>query len=459
MQRDNRFATVCDVVARTQPRDAVSGPQTGRDRVGQAQQPPTAALVDRQLVHPRRPAATAREMVRKAVEVRNGRTTPTVDGLAWIADGRHRMTTAEQACEHLPLRYGCVLVLVQQHDPGPGTLRRADRRHGGGQSDGVADQITEVDDVELAFGRAELRDHCGELPAGPGDQGHPAESVDMTFVTRPFPFGDEHRFDLGQPAEIETSQRARFDKVLAAFRVKGDDVADEHRQRPGQRRDRSAVAAQHPPSELVAGCVGKEGETRFQAEPQRVVGDQPFRERMVSGHDRLAGLAVTGFAPRYASGTRETGFLQATADPVGEFARGLGREGEPEHGVGRHLTGHDQPHDPGGHHRGLARTSPGDDHPGLQRSGRRRDLLIGERHPEEITQLRRHQVQPRRSSRRSHGHVITCCPSSWAGQHRRNVHVGQDAPGRGGKRSASMCSTASNSRSSTQVGPSTGSAS
>ncbi len=375
MQCHHRFTVIGDIVPRAQPRDAVAGPQTSRHRVGQAQQPPAAALVDRQLIHPRRPAVTAREMRRKAVEVRDGRATPAVDRLTRVTDGGHRMTTAEQAGEHPPLRHGRILVLVQQHDPGPGTLQRTDLRHRVGQPDRVADQVTEVDGVTLAFGRAELRDHRAELLTGPGDQGHPVECVDMALGARPFPFGGEHRLDLGQPVTVETDQFPRFDKVLAAFRVKRDEVAHEHRQRSAQRRDRSAVATQYPPGELVAGGIGKQRETGLQAEPQRVVCDQPLRERMVGGHDRFARAGLT-------LGTRDTRFFQATADPVRELTRGLGREGEPEHTVGRHLAGRDQPHDPGSHHRGLARASAGNDHAGLQRSGRRGDLFVGERHAE-----------------------------------------------------------------------------
>ena len=52
-----------------------------------------------------------------------------------------------------------------------------------------------------------------------------------------------------------------------------------------------------------------------------------------------------------------------------------------------HLAGADQPNHPGGHHRGLSGAGAGDDHPGGKRCRYRSELLVAERHPQQVDQL------------------------------------------------------------------------
>ncbi len=220
MQRHHRRTVLGNVRPGTQLCDAVAGPQRRRDRVRQAQQPAAAALVDRQLVHPRRLTVTTAEVQRESVEVRHRRPPPTVDRLAGVTDGGHRMAAAEQAGEHPPLRHGGVLIFVQEHNPGPGALQRADLGHAVRQPDGERDQIAEVDDVQLLLGLPVLRHDGGELPAGAGDQSHPAEGLDMALVPNGAPSDDDRRFDLRQPVQVETGEGVRVDEVLAQLRLK-----------------------------------------------------------------------------------------------------------------------------------------------------------------------------------------------------------------------------------------------
>ena len=105
------------------------------------------------------------------------------------------------------------------------------------------------------------------------------------------------------------------------------------------------------------------------AEPQAVVADQPGRERVIGQHELFAGLVDPGRIDH-------PGPQQCPPHPGGQLGRGLAGEGQAQHLLGGYLAAADQPHHPGRHHGGLARTGTGDDHTGLQRSGDRRELLI-----------------------------------------------------------------------------------
>ena len=188
-----------------------------------------------------------------------------------------------------------------------------------------------------------------------------------------------------------------------------------------------AAARHHPGGQPVAGGAGDHGRVGLVAQPQPVLGDQPGSERVV-GHDQL----LAGFVD--AAVGDHPGPQQRGADPLGQLGRRLAGEGQTEHLLGAHGAGADQPDHPGRHHRGLARAGAGDDHAGLERSGDRLQLLVGERDAERLDQVggaveaspqcRRHQSV--------NAHPTTCRPAGWAGQLARNGQYRQ--PARSGRR-------------------------
>lgn len=171
--------------------------------------------------------------------------------------------------------------------------------------------------------------------------------------------------------------------MLGEFGVECQQIADQGGERPGQGRVGAGGLAQHASGQLVAGGVGEEAGGGFESYPQSVLGEEPSGEGVVRGDAGLARRVVRVDDVRIG----DPGGDEGLADALGELARRLVREREPEDLLGGDLSGPDQPHHARRHHRGLPGPGSGHDH---LRGGRRGDagrLLRGEGDPEELLEL------------------------------------------------------------------------
>ena len=194
--------------------DAVPRPQDGGDLVGQAQQAPAGALVERERERRCRPPVGRREVLGEPVEVGHRRTTPAVDGLAGVADRGHRMAATEQADEHPALRDAGVLVLVEQHDDRPLALGRPDLRERLGEPGRQGHLVAEVDRVEVGLGLPVGADQRRELRPLAGRGGHRPQVVAVALAARAAVVLGAHVLDLAAPVLVPGQQLLGGDQVL-----------------------------------------------------------------------------------------------------------------------------------------------------------------------------------------------------------------------------------------------------
>ena len=139
----------------------------------------------------------------------------------------------------------------------------------------------------------------------------------------------------------------------------------------------------------------------------------------------------------------QVGTFQGVADAPIQFRGRLPGEGQAEDLLGPHLSGADQPHDPGGHDRGFPRTRTGDDHLRFERGADGAQLFRAERDSECVAQVTG-VVQPFHPKP----------PGLIAGQEAPNAHHMHCGPSRASKVPCSRISTACSSFSVSQEGPS-----
>ena len=118
-------------------------------RLGRREDPLPASPVLGQLVTVGRRAIAAREVPREILQVGHRGAAPSVDGLAWIADGGHRVAATEEAGEQPALGDRGVLVFVEEYHAiaiafGPADLRPPLRKRG---CEGHL--VGEIDDASL----------------------------------------------------------------------------------------------------------------------------------------------------------------------------------------------------------------------------------------------------------------------------------------------------------------------
>lgn len=358
----------------------VHGAQRLGEPVGQVQQAAAAAAVLAEGVPGGGGAVGVREVAREVVEIGDGGAAPAVDRLAGVTDGGDCVpgggavgAAAEEGGEQQPLGDGGVLVLVEQDHPIFVAQDRADLGAGEGELGGERDLVAEVEEVAAALG----------VPVAPGQREELAPGLGG--------LGDLAQLGVGEPGRCERTEELgvvlrelfRADEVLGELGVECQQIADQGGERPGQRRVRAGGLAQHAGGQLVAGGVGEEAGGGFESYPQSVLGEEPSGEGVVRGDAGLTRGVVRVDDVRIG----DPGGDQGLADALGELARRLVREREPEDLLGGDLSGPDQPHHARRHHRGLPGPGSGHDH---LRRGRRGDagrLLRGEGDPEELLEL------------------------------------------------------------------------
>lgn len=353
----------------------VHGAQGGGEAVGEVQEAAAAAPVLGEGVAARGAAVAVREVLGEVVQVGDGGAAPAVDGLAGVADGGHGVSgaLAEEAGEQQPLGDGGVLVLVEEDDLELVAQDRADLGPGGGEFGGAGDLVTEVEQVAGALGGAVADDEVEEFAAGGGGLGGLAQLGVAEFGAR----------EDGEQVGVVRAEPVGRDEVLGEFGVEGEQVGDEGREGPGERRVRAGGLAEHARGELVAGGVGEEPGGGLQADAEAVVGEELSGEGVVGGDAGLAGRVV-GVDD---VGVGDAGADEGGADALGEFAGGLVGEGEAEDLLGSDLARADEPDHAGGHHRRLAGAGAGHDDLRGERRGDAGRLLRGERDAEQLLEL------------------------------------------------------------------------
>ncbi len=109
------------------------------------------------------------------------------------------------------------------------------------------------------------------------------------------------------------------------------------------------------------------------------------------------------------------------ANPERQLTSRLSGEGESEDPVRPDRATADQPHHPGGHHRGLARSCAGDNDTGGELGGDRGKLLLGEPDSQQVGELP--------GSAQVAAHRSTCPPRPDAGQLSAKAHRRHCGPG------------------------------
>ena len=329
-------------------------------------------------------------MLREIVDVGHRCPPPSIDGLAGIANGRHRMAPAEQRGEHSALRHAGVLVLVEKHDLRGGALGDT---HGGaalGKPRPQSDLITEIHQVERAL-RGPVLVHQIDQFESPARRRVQGRQTPLARGTLPAALqgGGRVGFEDAKPPLVEFPQACRLDKMLVELGLQLDQSSRDRVDRAGKRLDAAAVPAQHPGRKLEALRLRQEPGLRLDTDPQTVVADQACGIGMVGRDDGLPVILAPRFAtfprasciaPKTPAGGCDRSGSKRPADARGQLCRCLVGEGEPEHRGRADLPGHDEPHHPGGHDRGLAGARAGHDHCWLHRGSGGTKLLGRERH-------------------------------------------------------------------------------
>ena len=358
------------------------GVEVGGEVVGGLEDPAVRAPVDGE-GEAAGPAFARREVLVEVEDVGHRGAAPAVDSLVGVTHGRHRVAPTvlgvgpgEQPAEHDRLRDGGVLVFVEQHDLERGALglthlgalpREARRQR---------DLVGEVHQAQLGLQRAIALDEVEQLTAA-------VDRRDRLLVALEVGLAGLPRHPLLEPGAVcgvVGPQRVGVDQVLAELGVEGQQPGDRVRRGVGEVVDGADVTLDGAPGELVAEGVGDEPRVGLVPDPQAVLGEQVGGIGVVGGDGRLVGLlglVVDGGASK-PPGVEEVCSGQVVADPGGQLRGRLGGEGETEDLVGRDATGGDQPHDPRGHHRGLAGSRTGDDDRRLERRRDRLELLVAE---------------------------------------------------------------------------------
>lgn len=287
---------------------------------------------------------------------------------------------AEEAGQQQPLGDGGVLVFVEEDDAEFVAQDAADVGAGGGEGRGVGDLVAEVEEVAAAFFAAVGGDEVEQFEAAAGGFG------DLAQVG----VGEFHAVEGGEEFVVVRAEPGGVHEVFGEFGVEGEEVLHEGGQGGGERRVGAGGGAQGPGGELEAGGVGEQPGAGFQADAQAVVLEELPGEGVVGGDPWLAGGlvgvgAVAGGWERV--GVGDAGGEEGGSDAFGEFAGCLVGEGQSEDLFGGDLAGADQPHDAGGHDRGLARAGSGHDDLRGGRGGDALRLLRCERDTEELFEL------------------------------------------------------------------------
>ena len=190
------------------------------------------------------------------------------------------------------------------------------------------------------------------------------------------PGGLQGGLERGRLAPLEVAHRGVVDEVLAHRALEPEQVVHDRLGVVAEQLDLAGVPGDRPDGELVARGVGHHPGVGLVADAQAVLGEQRGGVGVVGGDGRLEDLLV-GVGGRLPPAVPGRG--QAVADASAELAGGLGREGEPEHLVGRDLAGDHEVDDAGGHQRGLAGAGTRDDDGGLERAPRWRSTAGGSR--------------------------------------------------------------------------------
>ena len=355
-------------------------------------------LEDREAVAPRRGEETRvrepgrlhvrgppdREVLHETEQLAGGRPPEAVDGLLGIAHGHDAVPLPEQSREQGQLGVGRVLELVQQDHREAFPLDRA--RVGVHPHDPCREcqQITVVERRVHALGRAEalheLREDLGLL--------HPAHGV-LHLAPRGLlpPVRRGVQAHRTQPAH-ELVDPARFHEVLRGLGRQLHETRGERGCGGHGRGQRTVPALHEVVCELPGLGLTEQDGVRFHAQPKPVTAYERVRVGVVRADRGLLrrgrGVVVLGFVDE----SRAAQVPQLLVDPLGQFARGLAREGDPEDLVrAGQPVGH-KPRDAIGHGGRLTRARARHDQSWGQRGRDHRGLLLGGREvPERLRDL------------------------------------------------------------------------
>ena len=286
--------------------------------------------------------------------------------------------TGEQPAQHQRLRDGGVLVLVEQHHRELLALGLAHLGAVAGEPGGERDLVGEVHQAEMVLQAAVGLDQVEQL----GPAVDRADRLVVLVAVGLAVLGghplDEQRPLLG----VVSAHLLGRDQVLGHRRVEREQVVDRGLGVVGEQLDRLGEPLDGTGSELVARRVGDQPGVRLVADAQAVVGEEGGGVGVVRRDGGLLDLALVSRL------RDQSGAAQRLADPAAELAGGLGGERQPEHLVGAHLAGGDQPDDAGGHDSGLAGPGARDDDGRRQRGGDRGELGLAEREvqPHQVAQ-------------------------------------------------------------------------
>ena len=260
--------------------------------VGGVEHPLPAAPVDREGVTGGRTPVPVGEVGSEIEDVAGGGPSPAVDGLARVADSRHRMPPAsrriragEQPAQQGGLRRGRVLVLVQQHHGELRPQRRRDGRYLGRQSRCRGHLVGELDVAQVGLQLLVAHHEGGQLQAlrSSGSR-HLQRRVHLSARV------------AGSGAELRVEglrmigKREGVDEVGPEFTGQlQQPLRHRRRAQPGQVLQAGGVG-HNARSQAEPGGAGDQPRITFDAEPQPVLGHQPSREGVVGEDQLLAGL-------------------------------------------------------------------------------------------------------------------------------------------------------------------------
>ena len=183
---------------------------------------------------------------------------------------------------------------------------------------------------------------------------------------------------IGSPSIARKSRaNARTSRLSATFSASAR-LSDEHRAGDAVERrvevDEARVGrrARDRPGEQPGGCLAEHGRVGLAPDEHRVLAVDRARERVV-------GADGGGFerVERDLGDALGDELRDALAHPIGELARGLAREREPEHLGHADVAVREQPDDPVRHRLGLAAARAGDDDARAVRVGLDDGALLG----------------------------------------------------------------------------------
>ena len=372
------------------------------------------------------------------------RSSPPVDGLVGVADGRHP-GVGEEGGQEPDLGHRGVLELVEQDREVLGPHLGGGIGDGLGDGAGQGDLVTEVEQAVVTLVLAQLCDDVEQgLPLG-HDGGRLADQGLAAL-------------DGGQGSELLGQVGQVLGGILDGQQVLAQGVAQDQ---GGARVVAEALVGQRERARLEQGGddlpgtgLGDEGRVGVHADAQSVVAHQGAGEGVIGGDHRLADVrGVSGAhaaviirrGGREQAGRTEVG--QAGGDALVELGGGLAGEGQSEDLVGADLPGGDQVDDPLGHGGGLARAGSGDHQEGAEPVGDDARLLLGGSVDAERC---RQGLRSELARAGGGGHETTLLPSTWTGQESLTLQVRQCSPVRASITGPTPATAAEATRSSAQ---------